>query len=44
MPDHLQSRTDDMHKGKAGKSRFSPSTVAIISILVVVVAGILLLG
>lgn len=44
MPDHLQSRTSDMHTGKARKPRISPTTIIIISVLVTVVAGIMLLG
>jgi phage shock protein PspC (stress-responsive transcriptional regulator) len=44
MPDHLQSRTSDMHAGKARRFRISPTTIAIISVLVAVVAGILLLS
>lgn len=43
MPDHLQSRTNDMHDGKAKRSFIRPSTLVIILILVAVIAGILLL-
>ncbi|GLQ21834.1 hypothetical protein ACFFUB_05345 [Algimonas porphyrae] len=42
MPNHLQSRTDDMHKGEARRG-LRLSTVLIIGTLIAVVAAILLL-
>jgi len=43
MPDHIQSRNDDMHPGKSKSSRFGVSSVVIILALVAVVAVILIL-
>jgi len=43
MPNHLQSRSDDMHEGKARKSRFSPTTAIIILAIIGVVTAILAL-
>ena len=43
MPDHLQSRSDDMHPGKGKSSKFGLSSVLIAISLVVVVAAILIL-
>lgn len=42
MPDNLQSRTDDMHKGQSRRA-FSVSTFVIIGVLIAVVAIILFL-
>ncbi|WP_298913018.1 hypothetical protein [uncultured Algimonas sp.] len=43
MPDHLQTRTSDAHKGAARHRRFSPTTIAIAVAVVAVLAAILLL-
>ena len=42
MPDHLQSRANDQHPGKA-KGSFGVSSVVIILVVVGVVAAILML-
>ncbi len=42
MPDHIQSRADDQHPGKA-KSGFGLSSVVIVLVIVGVVAAILML-
>lgn len=43
MPNHLQTRSDDMHAGKTKKSFFRPSTIIIIIALLGVVAAIVFL-
>lgn len=43
MPNHLQSRSDDMHSGKAKTSGIRVSTIIIIGGLVTIVAAILML-
>ncbi|MGB3456258.1 MAG: hypothetical protein WBG08_00525 [Litorimonas sp.] len=44
MPNHLQSRTNDMHKGRGRHRRFSPTTVALGLVVAAVFAAILLLS
>lgn len=43
MPNHLQSRTGDMHKGKSSSSRFGLKSIVIGAVLVAVIAAILVL-
>lgn len=43
MPDHIQSRTDDMHQGQSKSRLFGLSTVLIIVSLIAVVTAILFL-